>query len=725
MKLKLIIPVSLITLSLITACEIPRPGGDAGNIAPEIPVVAEPGVTDTPTVEAPPPGEVTPPSVAEIEPEGVNAVQAPEAQVVEGSVLVKLNPQASIQARSAERGADGIMSANIPSLDQVLQEIGATELEPVIEEVAEAANENIESFSTEAPGISQLYSVSFSPDRDPVDVANQLSLDDTVEYAEPNYVAGITASPVEIPAFFTPNDQYFSFQWNMQAIQMPTAWDRANGAGVIVAIIDTGIDFGAPDLATTERLPGYDFLNDDADPKDDQGHGTHVAGTVAQSTNNNLGVAGVAFGARLLPVKVLGSSGEGSYETVIKGIIYAVDQGAKVINMSLAGRNPSNALRDAVQYAHDRGVVVVSAAGNSGGSVEFPAAYDDFVIAVGATRFDKTITAYSNFGPQIDLMAPGGDVSIDQNGDGFGDGILQNTFSSTGSGYSYRFFEGTSMASPHVAGVAALLLSLKPDASPDEIKNIMMQTADADPGIGASGQFGAGLVQAANAIAAISGPSGEPTPTDTPTPTPPNTPTPTPTHTVEPISEHDGDLVTATFTPTPTLTPGPPPSPTTPAPPPTARELLVNGGFEEDKGWEFGDTPIRGDYETGVVHSGSRAARVGATSGRDRFSFSSVWQQVTIPPEANQVTLTAYVYPVSQDRPGTDIQNIMILNENFRVLRTLSSELSNSQAWELRTYNLSDLRGRTIYVYFSVVNRGHTGRLSAMYIDDVSLAWSP
>ncbi|MDX1524495.1 MAG: S8 family serine peptidase, partial [Anaerolineae bacterium] len=435
---------------------------------------------------------------------------------------------------------------------------------------------------------------------------------------------------------------------------------------------------------------------------------------------------------RLLPVKVLGASGEGSYEGVIKGIIYAVDQGAKVINMSLAGRNESNALRDAARYAYERGVVVVAAAGNSGSSVEFPAAYDDFVVAVGATRFDNTITAYSNFGPQIDIMAPGGDISVDQNGDGFGDGVLQNTRSSSGTGYSYRFFEGTSMASPHVAGVAALLFAVKPGANPDEIKTVIMQTADNNPTIGPEGQFGAGLLQAANAIAAISETTGGPTATHTPTPTPTSeipTETPTPTDTTEPVDEHDGDI--PTDTPTPTVTPTPtgtavtpaPPQPTTPAPPPQAGELLTNGSFESDEGWVFGDTPIRGGYNTDTIHSGSRAALVGAVSGPDRFSFTSVWQRVTIPAEAQQVMLEAYIYPISQDSPGTDAQNIMILNEDFRVIKTLSSDLSNSQTWEQRTYDLSDLAGRTIYVYFSVVNRGN-GRLSAMYVDDVSLRWS-
>jgi hypothetical protein len=155
-----------------------------------------------------------------------------------------------------------------------------------------------------------------------------------------------------------------------------------------------------------------------------------------------------------------------------------------------------------------------------------------------------------------------------------------------------------------------------------------------------------------------------------------------------------------------------------------AGELLVNGGFESDEGWVFGDTPIRGGYDTEVVLSGNRSARVGTIVGPDLYSFTSAWQRVTIPADASQVTLTANIYPASQDVPGTDTQNILILNSYFRAIRTLSRELSNSQAWEPRSYDLSDLRGQTIYVYFGVFNRGGSGRPTAMYVDDVSLSWS-
>ncbi|MBI1877568.1 MAG: S8 family serine peptidase [Chloroflexi bacterium] len=477
-----------------------------------------------------------------------------------------------------------------------------------------------------------------------------------------------------------------------------------------------------------------------------------MAGTIAQSTNNALGVAGVAFNARVLPVKVLGNNGQGSYSNIIKGIVYAVDQGARVINMSLAGRTGSQALRDAVQYANSKGVVVVAAAGNSGAAVEYPAAYDEFVIGVGAVRYDLQRPAYSNYGPQVDLMAPGGDLSVDLNNDKYADGVLQQTRKPDGT-YSYLFFEGTSMASPHVAGVAALILSRNGALTPAMVENLMAQTAKP---AGSSDQNGAGAIQAAAALAAMGGPTPGPTtpapgpttavpttpapvattpiPTSTftPPPTPTSTFTPTPTPTTEPVSEHDGDLITPT--PTPTFTPSPTtpvPGPTTPVPgpttpvPPSAGELLLNGGFESDEAWVFGDTPIRGGFETNVKLGGNRSARLGNSSGPDIFSFSSVWQRVTIPAEANQVTLRVNVYPVSQDGPGSgDSQTIMILNSRFGVIKTLSRELSNSQTWENRSYDLSGFKGQIVYIYFSVVNGGRTGRPTAMYVDDVSLTWN-
>jgi subtilisin family serine protease len=740
-SIQFIIP-SILSLSLVlTACEVPRTDGGAGDVpaltTPAVQVSPKPGVTETAAAQPPTAAPVTPPpAVTELPPPisdaglpetGPAASTAPPADaVVPGQILVKLTAPAAVAALDAEVGADNVVAAGVPSLDQRLREIGATSMEPVLAEVAQAnPDQSIEGLVAQAGEVSQLYTVNFPPELPPQEAAQKLAQDPTVEFAEPVYIAGIAAEPAAAPQPLAPNDPLYGYQWNMLQIQMPAAWDSSTGQDVIVAVIDTGIDFGAPDLAQTQRLPGYDFANNDTDPTDDQGHGTHVAGTIAQSTNNGVGVTGIAFKARLLPVKTLGANGQGSYDNIIKGITYAVDQGAKVINMSLAGRTGSQALLEAVRNAYNRGVVVVAAAGNSSGPVEYPAAYDEFVIGVGAVRFDKIRAPYSNFGPQVDLMAPGGDNKVDQNNDNYADGILQQTRKADGT-YGYLFFEGTSMASPHVAGLSALILARKPNAAPAEVEALMTQTAQ---NLGSPTEMGAGLIQAANALAAIGGPTPLP-PTFTPVvtaPPPPLTFTPTstplPPPTLTPIPPPATLTPTPTPLPPPTFTPVPPPAITPTAPPVLpAGELLLNGGFESDQAWVFGDTPIRGGYDTAVKLSGNRSARLGAVTGPDIFSYSSVWQRVAIPAQAGTVVLRINLFPVSQDAPGSgDVQNIMILNNRFQVIRTLSKELSNSQAWEARAYDVSDLKGQTIYVYFGVVNTGGAGKLTAMYVDDVSL----
>jgi serine protease len=341
-----------------------------------------------------------------------------------------------------------------------------------------------------------------------------------VVFAEPNYYA---------QAFSAPSDPYFKFQWNFGAqvdggINLETAWTQSTGAGVTVAIVDTGIayeNYGiyvqAPDLAHTRFVDGYDFVNNDPHANDDNSHGTHVAGTVAQSTNNGLGVAGIAYNATLMPVKVLNKKGSGTYTAIANGIHFAADHGAKVINLSLGGPYPSPILEDALLYAHNAGVTIVAAAGNDGtGTVSYPAAYDKYVIAVGATRADQTLAYYSNWGESLDLVAPGGDVTVDQNDDGYVDGILQNTFNPSTkvvSAFDYYFFQGTSMASPHVAGVAALVIAKGIATDPHSVQTVLQETALdlGDPE--RDNTFGYGLVDAA---AAVGSPAEPPPP-------PPNT----------------------------------------------------------------------------------------------------------------------------------------------------------------------------------------------------------
>ncbi|MFQ6084398.1 MAG: S8 family serine peptidase, partial [Candidatus Aminicenantia bacterium] len=317
-----------------------------------------------------------------------------------------------------------------------------------------------------------------------------------------------------------PNDPYYGYQWHLDnpvygGVQAEAAWDISTGLGVTVAVIDTGVAYEnyregwkryyrAPDFNETCFVDGYDFVNNDTHPNDDNSHGTHVAGTIAQSTNNNRGVAGVAFDACLMPVKVLGKYGSGTYADVANGIIWATNNGAQVINLSLGGSVPSLTLENAVAYAYNNGVTVVAAAGNdSSTSIVYPAAYDAYVIAVGATRYDETLAYYSNYGPSLDLVAPGGDLTVDQNGDGYGDGVLQNTFNPNSKNprdFGYWFFQGTSMASPHVAGTAALLIANGNATTPDEIRAVLQETAEDLGTAGWDSTYGWGLIDAFAAL---------------------------------------------------------------------------------------------------------------------------------------------------------------------------------------------------------------------------------
>jgi len=346
-----------------------------------------------------------------------------------------------------------------------------------------------------------------------------------VEFAELNTICH---------ASFVPNDPFYSpYQWHFPSVNSEQAWDISTGTSALVAILDTGIAYEdyavpsyelstvksgvtqyqqAPDLAGTSFGAGYDFINNDTHPNDNNGHGTHVAGTVAQTTNNSYGTAGLAFDCTLMPVKVLDYTGSGTASSLIDGLHYAADNGAKVASMSLSwspGYDPGTAVHDAIIYAYNKGVVLVAASGNSGVStVSYPAAYSE-VIAVGATRYDDQLTSYSQYGTAQELVAPGGDVSVDQNSDGYGDGVLQQTFDAYDPGppevkadptsFSYWFYQGTSMATPHVAAVVAMLIA-NGQTGVENIRTILHETA---VDLGTSGwdqQYGYGKVDAYAAL---------------------------------------------------------------------------------------------------------------------------------------------------------------------------------------------------------------------------------
>ena len=304
------------------------------------------------------------------------------------------------------------------------------------------------------------------------------------EYIEPNYIYSQAGFPV--------NDPDYDKQWNLRQIKVPTVWQRGiTGQGVTVAVIDTGISQG-PDLSKTKFVPGYDFVNDRESAIDDNGHGTHVAGTIAQSTNNRYGVAGVAYDAKLMPLKVLSRFGSGTIADIAEAIRFAADHGANVINMSLGGGGDSKLMREAIDYAHKKGVVIVAAAGNEGSSsASYPALYPN-VIAVSAVGPDQAKTSYSNYGTGVDIAAPGGATRNNEQ-----DGILQETINPRVQGeFQFKYFQGTSMASPHVAGVAALIKSHRPELSPDQVWNVLKLSAQPAKN-DSQNYYGAGYLSAA------------------------------------------------------------------------------------------------------------------------------------------------------------------------------------------------------------------------------------
>ncbi len=332
---------------------------------------------------------------------------------------------------------------------------------------------------------------------------------DTVHYFHTPQDEMVTPHPVDLAAApaedsnrWKPNDPRYGEQWNFRMVKAEEAWESTKGKGAIVAVIDTGVAYAdtkkgkrARDFADTQFVPGYDFVNKDAYPNDDNGHGTHVAGTIAESTDNGEGVAGLAFQCKIMPLKVLSGSGSGSSRDIAEAIRWAADHGANVINMSLGGPFPDELTKSACAYAKKKGVAIVCAAGNSGREgVGYPAAFPD-CIAISSVGPDGKLSYYSTFGKQVALAAPGGDK---QKGGDAG-AILQNTVLSDDNGTmqdDYYAFQGTSMASPHAAAVAALIVS-QGVKDPSEIKSILQKSAQRTDG--PKTQYGAGILNAAAA----------------------------------------------------------------------------------------------------------------------------------------------------------------------------------------------------------------------------------
>jgi serine protease len=319
----------------------------------------------------------------------------------------------------------------------------------------------------------------------------KLRKDPLVEAAEPLH---------RYSASWTPNDPRFKEQWNLKLVHAEKAWDKTRGKGVTVAVIDTGVAFEtdkkcyrAKDFGETRFTRGYDFVNKDDHPNDDHGHGTHVAGTIAESTDNGEGAAGLAFEATIMPLKVLDQFGSGTSADIADAVRFAADHGAKIINMSLGGPFPDQVMRTACQYAAKKGVLIVCAAGNSGGGpVGYPAGFPE-CLAVSAVGPTSEIAPYSSVGKEVAIAAPGGDKS---RGEEYG--ILQNTVvdGQRESGDGYHHWQGTSMASPHVAAVAALAMS-RGVKDPGEVRQLMERAATPKK---PKTKYGAGVLNAAKTV---------------------------------------------------------------------------------------------------------------------------------------------------------------------------------------------------------------------------------
>ncbi len=426
--------------------------------------------------------------------------ERPALRFVPGELLVAGTSDAALQQAITERG--GVLAGEVPGQVRRVRFLLPASLDEVQRE------------------------------RYTVALAASLDAHPAVRYAELN----LLLQPLMVDT--TPNDPLYNFQWHYSLINLPAAWDITTGSNsVIVAVIDTGTTPGV-DLAP-RTLAGYDLISDPAMARDGDGpdpdptdegdstgpqnssfHGSHVAGTVGANTNDGFGAAGVTWSTRIMPIRVLGVGGGTTFD-IASGIRFAAGlpnssgalppQSAHIINMSLGGPGVSQTMQDAVTDARNAGTLVIAAAGNANSSDPFSPAVLNGVISVSAVDAQGVKAPYSNFHPTVDIAAPGGDIEVDRTGDGYPDGVLScrpNDRSNPTDYDAYEFYEGTSMAAPHVAGVAALLLAADPTLSVPQLENILLSTTTDRGAPGRDDEYGEGLINAFAAVQMAAGGGG-------------------------------------------------------------------------------------------------------------------------------------------------------------------------------------------------------------------------
>ncbi len=409
-----------------------------------------------------------------------------------GEIIIKIRDELSSLSRGMTMN---IMKTGSRNLDLLNQQFGVTKVEQVFR------SRTGRLLQQDSP-LANVLLLNLREDVDERTALRAYTSLEEVEYAELNYLYYI---------FATPNDSFFSSQYALysssyQGIDAIKGWDIEQGDNsVIIAIIDTGIDYTHEDLSDGRVIRGYDFVNEDSDPWDDHGHGTHVAGITGAIANNSKGIAGVCPGCSLMAVKVITADGSGANSWIANGIANAVNLGARVINLSLGGLDRANTIELAVKQAYQSGVVIVAASGNDGTGVTlYPAAFSE-VISVGATDRYGDRASFSNYGTHLEVAAPG------------------QTIYSTLPGNSYEAWSGTSMACPHAAGLAGLILSKNPGLTGQQVRQIMAATAQDLGSAGRDSYFGYGRINAFSALSQTPGAGSNypiPSPDEGPYPTP-------------------------------------------------------------------------------------------------------------------------------------------------------------------------------------------------------------